>query len=246
MKKIAVIIPCYNEAEGIAQVVQSFPKEKLHSLNYELEVIVVDNNSSDATARVAAAAGAKVVTEKRQGKGHAIRTGFANIGKADYVVMLDGDNTYRAEEILRLIEPLESGFSDVVIGSRLQGNITAGSMKNFNKFGNRLYSRLVRYGYGVKVTDVLTGYFAWTRQVVQKLLPHLQSPGFAIEMEMITKMARLNYRIASVPITYDSRAGESSLRPIADGSKIMVMYLKNLRWKPESNAPIYQRQAQTR
>lgn len=151
--------------------------------------------------------------------------------------MLDGDNTYRPEELLRLIEPIDSGFCNVVIGSRLTGRILEGSMTLFNRFGNWLYSGLVRWFYGVNVTDVLTGYFAWNREAVERLLPHLKSDGFAIEMEMITKMARLGEDIYSVPVTYHPRIGETNLNPISDGIRILWMFAKNLRWKPFAEDP---------
>jgi glycosyltransferase involved in cell wall biosynthesis len=232
VKRVAVIIPCYNEEAGIANVIAAFPRQALAHA-YTIDVIVIDNNSSDQTAAVAKAAGAKVVFEPKQGKGHAIKAGFGQVGDADYVVMLDGDTTYRPEEIGRLLEPLHSGFCNVVIGSRLGGRIGAGSMRQLNRAGNWLYSHLVRYSYRVNVTDVLTGYFAWKREVVQELRPHLTSPGFAIEMEMITKMARLGHEIYSVPISYTNRAGHSSLSPLRDGMRILAMYARNIRWQPE-------------
>ncbi len=138
---------------------------------------------------------------------------------------------------MRLIEPIDSGFCNVVIGSRLTGRILEGSMTLFNRFGNWLYSGLVRWFYGVNVTDVLTGYFAWNREAVERLLPHLKSDGFAIEMEMITKMARLGEDIYSVPVTYHPRIGETNLNPISDGIRILWMFAKNLRWKPFAEDP---------
>lgn len=236
MKKITVLIPCYNEQDGIAAVIKGFPRARMLAQGFKLEVLVVDNNSVDRTTAVARRAGARVIREMRQGKGNAIRTGFANISPdTDYVVMLDGDDTYKSSEIMRLIEPLDSGFAKVIIGSRMHGRIRAGSMKTLNYLGNRVYSRMVRSIYKVTVTDVLTGYFAWTYEVVQALRPNLVSQGFAIEMEMITKMARLGFEIFSVPISYDPRAGESSLNPIMDGAKILKMYVRNLSWKPEED-----------
>jgi glycosyltransferase involved in cell wall biosynthesis len=233
MKKVTVVIPCYNEETGIAAVIQNLPSQKLTKLGYALDVLVVDNNSKDRTAEVAREAGARVVHEPKQGKGNAIKTGFYNITPdTDFVVMLDGDDTYKAHEIARLLEPLDSDFADVIIGSRLGGKMKHGSMKGFNRLGNWFFSFMVRVLYRVNVTDVLTGYFAWKRETIEKLRPHLRSSGFAIEMEMITKMARLGYQIYSVPISYEPRLGESSLRPVYDGSRILRALLRNRRWSP--------------
>ncbi len=237
MKKITVLIPCYNEEAGISQVIRAFPREQLRAHGYLLEVLVIDNNSKDKTTSVARRAGAKVIFEGKQGKGNAIRTGMAEVSAdTDYVVMLDGDDTYSAAEIGRLVEPLNSNFCNVVIGSRLSGRIPDGSMKSLNRLGNWVYSHLVRYFYHVNVTDVLTGYFAWKKSVIDELRPHLESQGFAIEMEMITKMARLGHEIYSVPISYNPRAGESSLNPIMDGYRILKMFVRNLSWKPNDLA----------
>jgi glycosyltransferase involved in cell wall biosynthesis len=233
MKKVTVIIPCYNEEDGIAAVIQSLPGQKLTKLGYALEVLVVDNNSTDRTTEVARKAGAKVVHEPKQGKGNAIKTAFYNITPdTDFVVMLDGDDTYKAHEIARLLEPLDSDFADVIIGSRLGGKMRPGSMKGFNRLGNWFFSFMVRTLYRVNVTDTLTGYFAWRHETVEKLRPHLHSPGFAIEMEMITKMARLGYQIYSVPISYEPRLGDSSLRPVRDGTRILKALLVNRHWSP--------------
>lgn len=231
--KVAVVIPCYNEAEGIAQVVAEFPYGYLGQESIQLKVYVVDNNSSDETAAVARAAGAEVVYEPKKGKGNALRTGFRSVpDDTDYVVMLDGDATYSPAEVLRVIEPLRSDFCDVVVGSRLGGHIQAAAMSRFNRVGNRLFTGAVRLLYGANVTDVLTGYFAWKKAVLDELEPHIHSPGFAIEMEMITKMARLGYRMTSVPISYHPRSGESSLHPLQDGYRILSMLLRNLIWYP--------------
>ncbi|HUD11145.1 MAG TPA: glycosyltransferase family 2 protein [Candidatus Saccharimonadia bacterium] len=234
MKKITVLIPCFNEEAGIRSVIRAFPKTRLHAFGYKLVILVIDNNSQDNTAAVARRAGARVVFEGKQGKGNAIRTGMAMVDDdTDYVVMLDGDDTYRPEEVLRLVEPLSSGFCSVVIGSRLGGRIPEGAMTGFNMLGNWVFSHMVRYYYRVNVTDVLTGYFAWNKSVVDELWPKLVSDGFAIEMEMITKMARLGHEIYSVPISYNPRAGESSLRPIRDGWRILRMFARNMYWRPD-------------
>lgn len=233
MKKVTVVIPCYNEEAGITGVITGFPRAQLKAHGYKLEILVIDNNSTDRTAEVAKAAGARVIHEPKKGKGNAIRTGFYSIADdTDYIVMLDGDDTYRPQEIIRLLEPINSGFCHVVIGSRLGGRISRGSMTFFNRTGNWIFSHLVRYAYRVNVTDVLTGYFAWHRNAIEDLRPHLRSNGFAIEMEMITKMAKLGEEIYSVPISYHARAGESNLNPIGDGTRILRMFITNLWWAP--------------
>ena len=234
-KKIVALIPCYNEEGGIGEVISGFQIQKLSASGYELEIVVIDNASTDKTADIARSLGVTVLEEPRKGKGNAIRTGFNYIdGNTDYVVMLDGDNTYRPDEILRLVEPLESEFCTVVAGSRLGGRISDGSMATLNRAGNWIFSHFVRYMYRANITDALTGYFAWTREAIEHLRPHLVSEDFAIEMEMVTKMAQLGEEIYSVPISYDSRAGESHLRPIYDGSRILWMLIKNWFWKPRA------------
>ena len=233
-QKVTVVIPCYNEEAGIAAVINGFDRTELFRRGFELDIIVVDNNSSDSTAIVAHHAGARVISEHVKGKGNALRTGFANISQdTDYVVMLDGDATYDPKEVLRLLEPLRNNFADVIIGSRLGGKMEDGAMPLFNRVGNWLYTMLVRHFYQAGVTDVLTGYFAWKRSAIEELAPHLKSQGFAIEMEMVTKMARMGYAISSVPISYKPHSGESSLRPLRDGYRIFKMFFRNLRWSPE-------------
>jgi glycosyltransferase involved in cell wall biosynthesis len=235
LKKITVLIPCYNEEGGIAEVITSFPMAKIRRQGFDVEIVIIDNNSTDRTAEIARRLGATVIYEPKKGKGNAMKRGFYAVEKdTDYVVMLDGDNTYRPEELLRLIEPLDSDFCSVVIGSRLGGRIAVGSMTTFNRFGNWVYSHLVRHFYSVNITDVLTGYFAWKREALERMRPHLVSDGFAIEMEMVTKMARLGEEIYAVPISYHPRRGVTNLRPIYDGTRILWMFFKNLYWKPRA------------
>jgi len=234
IKKITVLIPCYNEEKGLGKVIDGVPLKKLAYLNYKAEIIVINNNSSDHTLKVAQEKGVKIVSEKKQGKGYAVKTGFKNISNdTDYVVMLDGDNTYKSEEILRLIEPLENGFCDVILGSRLEGKINDCSFSFSHRLANWFFTFFIRRFYLVNTTDTCTGYFAWKKKVIDELALHIKSSGFAIEVEMITKMAKLGYKIYSVPITYDKREGHSKLSPILDGIKITWMLFKNLTWKPQ-------------
>jgi glycosyltransferase involved in cell wall biosynthesis len=236
-KKLAVLIPCYNEADGIGKVLEKYPHKRLEHNGYESTIIVIDNNSKDDTAAVARSYGATVIFEKKKGKGNAMRAGFAAVpDDTDYVVMLDGDDTYDAGEITRMIEPLNNDFCNVVIGSRLGGKMHSGAMRSFNRAGNWFFTHIVRVYYRVNVTDVLTGYFAWTKKCVDEMAPHLVSQGFAIEMEMITKMARLGHDIYSVPISYTPRSGDTNLRPLYDGRRILQMFVRNLSWHPPGTA----------
>jgi dolichol-phosphate hexosyltransferase len=232
-EKVTILIPCYNEEEGIAKVIENIPYDALDRHGFEAKVVVIDNNSSDQTAAIAESRGAQVIFEPAKGKGNAMRTAFNSIDSdTDYVVMLDGDNTYDAREMLRLIEPLASRFCDVVIGSRLGGKITKKAFKAQNRVANWGYTFLVRRFYNANVTDVLSGYFAWRGDVVLGMRDHLQSDGFSIEMEMISKLVKLNYSIYSVPITYSIRAGETKIESIKDGLKILNAFSHNLFWSP--------------
>jgi glycosyltransferase involved in cell wall biosynthesis len=228
---VSVVIPCYNEAGSIEKVIKDFHKSELARAVFDFDILVVDNASTDQTAEIAAKAGARVIKETRKGKGFAMRTGFTHLPPdAKYVVMIDGDDTYRPEEVLRLLEPLHHGFCDSVVGSRLSGKIHGDGMTILNRGGNWAFTHLTRYAYRVNVTDVLSGYFAWKREVIEELEPQLKSHGFAIEMEMITKMARMGYTVYSVPISYDQRTGQSNLRPFSDGARILKMFMRNMRW----------------
>ncbi len=228
---VSVVIPCYNEVSGIAKVIRGFHQSGLAKTCFDFDIIVVDNASTDGTAKAAKQAGARVFNEKKQGKGFAIRTGFTKIpAKAEYVVMLDGDGTYSPEEALRMLEPLHHDFCDAVVGSRLGGKLHGESMTYLNRAGNWGFTHLTRLIYKVNVTDVLSGYFAWKRSVIDELLPNLQSHGFSIEMEMITKMSRMGFEMYSVPISYRHRKGETSLRPFQDGMRILTMLARNIAW----------------
>ncbi|MFC1768595.1 glycosyltransferase family 2 protein [Nanoarchaeota archaeon] len=238
MKKVTVLIPCYNEERGVKEVIKGIPISKLKKLGYKTKIIVIDNNSSDNTRLFALKAGAKVIFEGNQGKGNAIITGFNCIDKdTDIVVMIDGDASYDPSEMLRLIEPLENKFCDVVIGSRLTGKIEKKSMPFFNRTGNWFFTVLTRITYCNNVTDVCTGYFAWNRKVIETLKKHLESDGFSIEMEMIAKMSKLNYSLYSVPISYNRREGETKLMPVRDGIRILHAWARNILWS--SNKKTY-------
>ncbi len=231
--KITVIIPCLNEERGIGKVIDNIPYSLLNKLGYSVEVLVINNNCTDRTAEIAKQKHAIVINENKIGKGNAIKAGFRAISQeTSYVVMLDGDNTYKAKEMFRLIEPLINDFCDVSVGSRLGGKILKNSFKTKNRLVNWIYTFLVRQFYYANTTDVLSGYFAWKKKVIVDLIQYIESDGFAIEMEMVTKMVKLGYEICSVPITYDMREGKSKLNDFNDGMKIFYTFCKNLFWSP--------------
>lgn len=238
MKKITLLIPCYNEERSIGTLIDEVPKDELKKRGYNIEVLVIDNNSKDKTAEIAKKKGARVIEEMKQGKGNAVRTGFKSISNdTDFVVMLDGDNTYNPKEMLRLIEPLDSGFCEAIIGSRLEGKMHGHALTMSHRLANWLFTFITRHFYpNANVSDTCTGYFAWTKKAIKTLNGYIESPGFAIEAEMITKMAKLGIHIYSVPITYSPRSdgSESKLSPISDGIRITKMLIKNIAWKPKN------------
>lgn len=236
-KKITILIPCHNEEKGIVRVIDDIPRRTLRKLGFAVEIIVINNNSTDRTHEVALQKGAIVIDEYKKGKGHAIITGFRSVSPdTTHVVMLDGDNTYKAHEMLRMIEPLMHNFCDVIIGSRLSGKMKKNSLKLQNRIVNWGYTFLVRQFYRANTTDVLSGYFAWKKEVIDKLVPYLESRGFEVEMEMIIKMTKLGFSIYSVPITYDEREGHTKIEALKDGLRILYMFIKNLYWSPNAQS----------
>ena len=227
---ILLIVPCHNEERGLKRMIEAMPS--FHP-STRLHMVVIDNNCSDQTSRIAKEKGITVVHEPRQGKGFAMKRGFEQVtGKTDYVVMMDGDNTYDVGELHRLLEPLMNGFGEAISGSRLHGRITENSMDTFNRWGNWFLTFLARVAYRTNITDVCTGYWAWRRDAIERLRPHLTSDSFSIEMEMVAKMARLGISSYSVPVTYRQREGTSKLRPFKDGFSIITTWAKHLLWYP--------------
>jgi hypothetical protein len=139
--------------------------------------------------------------------------------------------------MLRLVELLDSKFCDVVIGSRLEGKMNGNALSLSHRAANWFFTFITRHFYkNANVSDTCTGYFAWTRHAIKILNGYIESTGFAIESEMITKMSRLGLQIYSVPITYSPRDGtRSNLHPVRDGLRITFMLLKNIKWNPDKN-----------
>lgn len=213
--QIAVLLPCYNEGQTIGSVVKGF-REAIP----DARIYVYDNNSSDDTALKAAVAGAIVVREPRQGKGHVVRRMFADID-ADIYLMADGDGTYAPEDGAELIRVLKSERCDMVVGTRR--GVTSDAGRRGHAFGNSVFNRLYRLLFGRGFTDIFSGYRAFSRRFV-KSFPAV-SGGFEIETEMSVHASMLKIPVAELELDYGRRpeGSESKLSTFGDGSRILWM-----------------------
>jgi len=214
-KKIAVLIPCYNEAITIEKVVKDYK-----SVLPEADIYVYDNNSSDGTDKIAKKAGAIVKYEYRQGKGNVIRTMFRDID-ADCYLMIDGDDTYPKENAREMCELVLNGKADMVIGDRLSSTYFTENKRPFHNFGNKIVRFSINKLFKCNVKDIMTGYRAFSYDFV-KGFPVL-SKGFEIETEMTIHAVDKNYKLVEVPVTYRDRpeGSESKLSTYSDGFKVL-------------------------
>ncbi|WP_340540815.1 glycosyltransferase [Nocardioides sp. GXZ039] len=212
--RIAAIVPCHNEELTVAKVVGD-----LRAALPTAEIYVYDNNSTDKTSQVAAEAGAIVRTERRKGKGNVVRRAFADI-EADVYLMIDGDDTYDASAAPRLIETLVSGPLDHVVGVRVDTN-EDGSYRPGHAMGNKVFNALTSKMFGEPVTDMLSGYRAFSRRYIKSFPANSQE--FEIETELTIHAANLRVPQAEVPIGFQDRpeGSESKLRTFRDGFKIL-------------------------
>ncbi|MBO5475447.1 MAG: glycosyltransferase [Bacilli bacterium] len=218
MKKnddIAVLIPCYNESITIEKVVKDYKKALPNA-----KIYVYDNNSTDHTDDVARKAGAIVCYEYRQGKGNVIRSMFRDID-ADCYLMIDGDDTYPAENASEMCELVLNGRADMVIGDRLSSTYFQENKRLFHNFGNVLVRKLINVIFKNNVKDILTGYRAFSYDFV-KSFPVL-SKGFEIETEMTIHAVDKNFKVIEVPVNYRDRpeGSKSKLNTYLDGFKVL-------------------------
>lgn len=216
-RKIAVLIPCYNEAVTIEKVIKDY-KKALPSA----DIYVYDNNSTDGTDKIAKKAGAIVRYEYRQGKGNVIRTMFREID-ADCYLMIDGDDTYPSENAKEMCDLVLSGRADMVIGDRLSSTYFSENKRPFHNFGNRIVRFLINFLFKNKVKDIMTGYRAFSKEFV-KGFPVL-SKGFEIETEMTIHAVDKNFKLVEVPVDYRDRpeGSVSKLNTYSDGIKVIRM-----------------------
>ena len=210
---IAVLIPCYNEAAAIARVVGDF-----RAALPQARIYVYDNNSHDATVATARAAGAVVRTETLQGKGHVVRRMFADV-EADVFVLVDGDDTYDAAVAPEMLRLMLDHQLDMVTGARFSDVATA--YRRGHRFGNAVLTGMVRRIFGNRVSDMLSGYRAFSRRFV-KSFPALAA-GFETETEFTVHALELKMPIGEVPTAYRGRppGSASKVRTYADGIRIL-------------------------
>jgi glycosyltransferase involved in cell wall biosynthesis len=216
--RIAVVVPCYNEALTVAKVVRDF-----RSQLPEAEIFVFDNASTDETARIALDAGARVVAVPARGKGQVVRSMFRLID-ADVYLMVDGDDTYPADRARELLAPVLAGDADMVVGTRLETH-TDSAFRPLHDFGNRLVCTVISQLFGTRIDDALSGYRAFSRRFV-KTMPVL-SQGFEIETEITVFALSQAFAVVEVPVPYGSRpaGSHSKLHTFHDGFRVLKTIL---------------------
>lgn len=215
-KRVSIILPALDEEEAVGKVIDEIPKKDMEERGYRVEILVVDNGSTDRTREIAETKEAKIIVEPIKGKGRAVRTAFESVS-GDFIFMLDADYTYPATYIPQMLEALEEGYN-VVLGSRLKGQRAEGAMSKLNLIGNRLLAFIANTLYGTRISDLCTGYWGLTREVVENL--ELDATGFQLEANMFTEIAKKGYRIAEVPILYRRRLTPTKLSSLEDGLRI--------------------------
>ena len=226
MDKIAVLIPCYNEAKTIKKVVEDFKRELP-----EATIYVYDNNSKDGTDKIAKEAGAIVRYEKKQGKGNVIRSMFREIDAECYIIT-DGDDTYPAEDAKKMCQSILENGADMVIGDRLSSTYFKENKRPFHNIGNVVVKGLINLIYKSDIRDVMTGYRAFSYRFV-KTFPVL-SKGFEIETEMTIHALDKNLNIENHIIEYRDRpeGSSSKLNTYTDGARVIktiITLYKNYR-----------------
>src|SRR6266403_1834989 len=207
--RVSVVIPTHNEAQSIGRVLADLPAELV------TEVLVVDSNSTDGTAEIAAKMGARVLHEPRRGYGRACLTGLANAQNPDVVVFLDGDYSDRPSELPILLAPIIEGRADITLGSRLHEWNSAGALPWHQVFGNRLAAGLIRLLYGLEISDL--GPFRAGRADVLRALA-LEETTYGWAVEMILKGAIAGCRIVEVSVSYYPRIGKSKISGTLKGT----------------------------
>jgi glycosyltransferase involved in cell wall biosynthesis len=222
--EVSVVMPCLNEADGVGICVEKALRA-LELMGVTGEVVVVDNGSTDGSAEIAARAGARVVHEQRRGYGSAYLRGFAE-ARGKYLVMGDADDTYDFLTIPAFVAPLRDGKADMVMGSRLKGEILPGAMPWSHRWiGNPILSGMLRLLFRTRVSDSHCGMRAFTREAYDEM--RLHTTGMEFASEIVVNSLRAGLKIHEIPITYHPRIGESKLSGVRDAwrhVRFMLMF----------------------
>lgn len=203
---VCVLIPTLNEENAIGGVIDGFKGKGYR-------IVVIDGNSQDRTREIAKSKGAEVIVQRGKGKGNALKEAFGYID-SEVLVIIDGDGTYLPEEVDLILEPIFKGYSDHVVGNRLQG-YEKGAFTRLNLIGNKFLNFFFRLTYGIDLHDILSGYRALKRNVYKNV--NLRKSGFETETELTVETIAKGFSIYEVPITYLKRGGKTKLNPIMDG-----------------------------
>lgn len=235
---VSVVIPARNEAPTIQRAVSSIPVAALRRWGFDVEIIVVDNNSSDKTASLARKCRATVVLEPRSGYGRALRTGLS-YARGAIVVIGDGDGTYPLNDLGRFLTPLLQGRADLVTGTRILGRILPGAMPALHRYiGVPLLTLLVNTLFGLGVSDAHCGMRALTREALHKM--RFSSDGMEFATEMLIRAKQAGLRIAEIPIEYRPRPSHSisKLRSFADGWQHLALMAREFAALTQGAEPI--------
>lgn len=219
---VTVAIPCYNEEPTVAKVVADFRAELPNASIY-----VFDNNSSDNTSELAKSKGALVVYERKRGKGNVLQRVFREIN-SDILIVVDGDDTYSAKDVHKLLEPIFRDEADMVVGNRLAKKKRSG-FSVAHRFGNAVFRFLLNYLFHTRYADILSGYRAMKREFYKNL--PLLAEGFEVETELTLQSLERGCRLKEVPIEYSDRpeGSHSKISELKDGSRIILTIISLLR-----------------
>jgi len=230
-KFVSIIIPVLNEEDGLQKVLDEIPKKELEEMGYKCEIIVVDGGSTDRTREIAKRSGAKVIVEPRKGYGRAYKTGFSH-ANGDIIVTLDGDYSYPAFLIPKLVKMLETYRLDFISTNRLK-KFTHKSLSTLHLIGNKILTYMTRLMFRVSLNDSQSGMWVFRKSVLDKI--DLHADGMAFSEEIKVTAFRL-FKAAEVPVPYRKRIGKQKLNALMDGLK-NALHLFTLRWQFATPAP---------
>lgn len=223
--KVSFVIPALNEEGIVGKTIKSIPVDEIEEVGYDVEIIVVNNNSTDNTAQEAKDAGATVFLEKNRGYGNAYIRGFKE-ATGDIIIMGDADGTYPLEQSMDFINYIVDDGSDFVIGSRFKGTIEKGAMPALHQYiGNPLLTKMLNILFNSEYSDTHCGMRAFTKDALHKM--NLTAPGMEFAVEMVIEAREKNLNIKEIPISYKKRGGgEAKLSSFTDGWRHVKYMLK--------------------